>query len=153
MGTGLRFLTETHEIMSTQQPVLDRIRILNKYITNKILIHISGKDWGFFAIFSHTGRKSGKIYRIPIIVVPVDNGFVIALTYGKKTDWYENVKAKGGCSLLWKNKEYALNHPELIDKAQALPAFPALIRAGLSRIGMQYFLRLSNSIDHIPAGV
>ena len=126
-----------------KQALLDRIQVVNKHITNKILIHISGKDLGLFAILTHTGRKSGKIYQIPIIVVPAENGFVIALTYGKKTDWYENVKAKRGCSLKWKRKEYALTHPEFIDQKQALQVFPALFRAGLRMMGIQYYLRLS----------
>ena len=126
-----------------QQALLDRMRVLNKRLTYKVLIHISGKDWGLFAILSHTGRKSGKIYQIPISVVPVENGFVIALTYGKKTDWYENVKAKGGCSLRWKRQEVALTNPEFIDPALALQAFPAPFRAGLRWMGIQYYLRLS----------
>jgi len=96
-----------------------------------------------FAILIHTGRKTGKLYKIPIMVVPVQNGFVIALTYGKKTDWYENVKAKGGCSLRWKRQDYALTNPEFIDPDQALPAFPALFRVGLKRMGIQYYLHLS----------
>ncbi len=129
--------------MSMNQALLDRIRVLNKHVTNKILIPVSGKDLGMFAILTHTGRKSGKLYQIPIIVVPVENGFVIALTYGKKTDWYENVKAKGGCSLRWKRQEVALTNPEFIDPALALQAFPAPFRAGLRWMGIQYYLRLS----------
>lgn len=77
-----------------KQATLDRIRVINKHVTNKILIHISGKKFGHIAILSHVGRKSGKLYRIPIIAEPIKNGFVIALTYGKKVDWYENVKHK-----------------------------------------------------------
>ena len=126
-----------------QQSLLDRIRVINKRFTNKLLIHISGKDLGMFAILTHTGRKSGKLYQIPIIVVPVQNGFVIALTYGKKTDWYKNVKAKGACSLRWKRKEYALTNPEFIDQEQALQAFPAVFRVGLRMMGIQYYLRLT----------
>ena len=129
--------------VSAKQRLLDRIRVLNKHFTNKLLIHISGKDWGLFSILIHTGRKSGKIYQIPIIVVPVQNGFVIALTYGKKTDWVENVKAKGGCSLKWKRQEYALTNPEFIDPKLGLQAFPALIRGGLKIMGIQYYMRLS----------
>jgi deazaflavin-dependent oxidoreductase (nitroreductase family) len=126
-----------------QQRLLDRIRVLNKHFTNKLLIHISGKGLGLFAILIHTGRKTGKRYQIPIIVVPVQNGFIIALTYGRQTDWYENVKAKGGCSLKWKHQEYALTDPQLIDKELAILAFPALIRLGLRTMGIQYYLRLS----------
>ena len=91
------------------QATLDRIRVINKHVTNKLLIHISGKKFGHLAILSHAGRKSGKLYRIPIIAEPIENGFVIALTCGKKADWCENVNANGGCSLFWKNKEYASN--------------------------------------------
>ena len=131
-----------------QQSLLDRIRVINKRFTNKLLIHISGKDLGMFAILTHTGRKSGKLYQIPIMVVPVPDGFVIALTYGKKTDWYENVKAKGGCSLRWKRCDYALAKPEFIDPAQGLQAFPALFRLGLKSLGIQYYLRLSSQVPH-----
>ena len=128
--------------MPMKQALLDRIRVINKHVTNKILIHIAGKKFGHFAILSHVGRKSGKIYRIPIIAEPIKNGFVIALTYGKKVDWYENVMAKGGCSLNWKNKEYFLINPEFIDKEIGLMAFPAIFRSGLRKMGIQHYLRL-----------
>ena len=123
--------------------MLDRIRVLNKRFTNKLLIHISGKDLPMFAVLTHTGRKTGQLYHIPIIAVPAPGGFVIALTYGKQTDWYENVKAKGGCSLTCKRQEYALTNPEFIPPEQGLAAFPAPFRAGLRMMGIQYYLRLS----------
>jgi deazaflavin-dependent oxidoreductase (nitroreductase family) len=132
-----------------KQSLLDRIRVLNKHVTNKILIHISGKDLGMFAILSHTGRKTGKIYQIPIIAVPVPGGFVIALTYGKKTDWYENVKAKGGCSLICKRQECTLTNPEFIDKELALQAFPPIFRVGLRLMDIQYYLRLSRYVSYL----
>ena len=125
-----------------KQAVLDRVRVFNKHVTNKLLIHISGKKFGHFAILSHTGRKSGKLYRIPIIAEPVENGFVIALTYGKKVDWYANVQAKGSCSLHWKNQDYQLVDPEFIDKENGLMAFPGLVRSALQAAGIEYFLKL-----------
>ncbi len=128
--------------MPMKQKTLDRIRVINKHITNKILIHISGKKFGHFAILSHVGRKSGKLYRIPIIAEPIKNGFVIALTYGLKVDWHENVMAKGGCSLSWKNKEYILINPEFIDKEIRVTVFPAIFRSVLRKKGIQYYLRL-----------
>ena len=128
--------------MPMKQTTLDRIRVINKHVTNKILIHISGKNFGHFAILSHRGRISGKLYRIPIIAEPIENGFVIALTYGKKVDWYENVMTEGGCSLYWKNKEYKLIHPEFIDKEVGVMAFPGIFRSGLTKMGIEYYLRL-----------
>ncbi len=129
--------------MTLKQAIRDRVRVMNKYATNKMMIHIAGKSFGHFSILAHEGRKTGKRYRIPIIAEPVEGGFVIALTYGRKVDWAANVLAKGGCSLIWKNKEYALIHPEFIDKGIGLKAFPALIRSGLRMAGVQDFLRLS----------
>jgi deazaflavin-dependent oxidoreductase (nitroreductase family) len=128
--------------MPTSQSTLDRVRVFNKYVTNKLLIHIAGRDFGHFAILTHEGRKSGKKYRIPVIAEPLANGFVIALTYGKKVDWYENIKAKGGGSLYWKHKEYTLVNPQFIDPEAALPAFPPRLQPVLRRKGIEYFLKL-----------
>jgi deazaflavin-dependent oxidoreductase (nitroreductase family) len=129
----------------------------NKRVTNKVLIHISGKKFGHFAILSHVGRKSGKLYRIPIIAEPDQDSFVIALTYGKKVDWYANVIAKGSCSIHWKNQDYHLTNPEFIDKEVGLIAFPRLIRSALRRAGIEYFLKLEleqrmmcSTIGHFP---
>ena len=124
------------------QALLDRIRHFNKSVTNKILIHICGKKFGHFVILTHIGRKSGKLYQIPIIAEPVKNGFVVALTYGRKVDWVENVLAKGSCFMLWKNKEYSLVHPEFIAKEDGVLAFPPPFRIGLRKMGVQYYLRL-----------
>ena len=131
--------------MTFKQAVLDRVRVMNKHFTNKILIHIAGTRFGHFAVLTHTGRKSGKPYRIPIIAEPTETGFVIALTYGKKVDWAANVLAKGGCSLRWKNADYPLRNPEFVEKEIGLKAFPALIRAGLRMAGIEYFLDLAKS--------
>jgi len=125
-----------------KQAFLDRVRWFNKHVPNKILIHICGREFGHFAILSHTGRKSGRLYRTPIIAEPIDTGFVVALTYGKKVDWYANVKAKGSCSLYWKKKDYQLVNPELIDKEIGLKAFPVLVRSALKMVGIEYYLKL-----------
>jgi deazaflavin-dependent oxidoreductase (nitroreductase family) len=124
------------------QATRDRVRVFNKLVTNKILIHIAGKNFGHFAILSHVGRKSGKLFRTPIIAEPLEGGFVIALTYGKKVDWLENVLAKGGCSLYWKHKDYSLVNPEFVDPEVGLTAFPEIIRKALRKNGIQYFLKL-----------
>jgi deazaflavin-dependent oxidoreductase (nitroreductase family) len=129
--------------MTLKQAILDRVRVMNKHVTNKLLIHIAGKSFGHFAVLTHTGRKTGKLYRIPVIAEPAENGFVFALTYGKKVDWAANVLAKGGCALRWKNADYALRNPEFIDKEIGLTAFPPLIRTGLRIAKIQYFMKLA----------
>ncbi|MBN2556416.1 MAG: nitroreductase family deazaflavin-dependent oxidoreductase [Anaerolineales bacterium] len=129
--------------MSIKQAVLDRVRIVNKYVTNKLLIRISGKHFGHFAILGHEGRKTGKPYAIPIIAEPIEGGFIIALTYGKKVDWYANVKAKGSCTLVWKNKRYQLIQPKLVNREIGLSAFPFPFRGILRTVGIRDFLKLT----------
>ena len=128
--------------MATSQSTLDKVRVLNKYVTNKILIHIAGRSFGHFAILTHEGRKSGRLYKIPIIAEPMENGFVIAMTYGKKVDWYENVLAKGECSLHWKHKDFTLVNPQFIDPEIGVTAFPRTIQSALKRQGIEFYLKL-----------
>jgi deazaflavin-dependent oxidoreductase (nitroreductase family) len=129
--------------MSGKQAIRDRVRVMNKYATNKLLIHIAGRSFGHFAVLTHWGRKAGRTYKIPIIAEPAGDGFVIALTYGRKVDWAANVLAKGGCTLKWKNKEYDLGDPEFIDAETGLQAFPGMLRPVLRTAGIADFLRLS----------
>jgi deazaflavin-dependent oxidoreductase (nitroreductase family) len=106
------------------------------------MIRICGKRFGHFAILSHTGRKSGNMYHIPIIAEPYQDGFVIALTYGQKVDWFANVLAKGGCRLRWKNQDFELVNPELIDMEAGLSAFPKILRPLLKKSGTSDYLKL-----------
>jgi hypothetical protein len=50
--------------------------------------------------------------------------------------------AKGGGALRWKNKEYSLVQPEFIDKEIGVMAFPAVFRAGLRKMGIEYYLKM-----------
>jgi deazaflavin-dependent oxidoreductase (nitroreductase family) len=127
----------------SKQAIRNRVRVFNKYVTNKLLIHVAGKKFGHFAILTHTGRKTGKVYKTPIIAEPIDGGFMIALTYGKKVDWLANVLAGGSCSLFWKEKEYSLSKPEIVDPETGLKAFPSTLSKVLRKAGVEYFLRLS----------
>ena len=70
-----------------------RIRIFNKYVTNRLLRVFANLSLGPFAILRHVGRRSGKPYETVIWVWPLEEGFVIALTYGPKVDWYRNLQA------------------------------------------------------------
>jgi deazaflavin-dependent oxidoreductase (nitroreductase family) len=131
--------------MTLKQAIRDRVRVMNKHVTNKLMIHIAGRSFGHFSILSHEGRKTGKPYRIPVIAEPLEGGFVIALTYGRKVDWAANVLAKGRCSLVWKNKEYSLVHPEFIDPEVGLSAFPSAIRVALRFNKIIDFLKLTKA--------
>jgi len=128
----------------------DRMRIFNKYVTNRLLRVFARFSYGPFAIVHHVGRRSGKPYETVIMVWPTGEGFVIALTYGKSVDWYRNILAAGGCSVFWHRKVHAVGKPEPIDAQTALPAFPAPFRLVLGRLGLRDFVRVK-FIEPSPA--
>ena len=122
-----------------------RIRIFNKHVTNRLLrvfVHLS---LGPFAIIRHVGRSSGKHYETVLWVWPLGEGFVIALTYGSKVDWYRNMSAAGGGAVLWHRRLYTLGKPEPIDLETALPAFPVLFRPIFRKTGMHDFVWMKSS--------
>ena len=124
----------------------DRIRVFNKYVTNRLLRGFASRSHGPFAVIYHVGRRSGKPYETTIMVWHMGEGFVIALTYGPKVDWYRNILAAGGGTLLWHRRAYTIGKPEPIDARTALPAFPALFRLILGRSGTQDFVWVKSSV-------
>ena len=87
------------------------------------------------AILEHRGRRSGRLYRTPVEARRAPGGgFVIPLTWGERTDWFQNIRAAGGCTLHWRGSEYALAEPEIVDRADARATFHPLERLVL-RLG------------------
>ena len=123
----------------------DRVRVFNKHVTNRLLRVFVHLPRGPFAIIRHIGRRSGKPHETVIWVWPLAEGFVIALTYGPEVDWYRNMLAASGGTVLWHKKVYAVEKPQPIDLKTALPAFPAPFRSLFRRAGMQDFVWLKTS--------
>src|ERR1700752_3799040 len=71
---------------------------INIAFTNRITSLFAGWLPGF-GILTHVGRKSGKVYRTPVNVFRATEGFLIALTYGRESEWVRNVLAAERCDL------------------------------------------------------
>ena len=132
-----------HRIRTFKLP--NRIRIFNKYVTNRLLRGFANLSLGPFAIIRHVGRRSGKPHETVIWVWPLGEGFVIALTYGESVDWYRNMLAARGGTVVWHKRVYVVEKPEPIDAKTALPAFPAAFRPIFRRAGMQDFVWMKSS--------
>lgn len=110
----------------------------NKRVTNRVTGVFAGWAPGF-AMLTHRGRKSGRLYRIPINVFPRPGGYRFALTYGADTDWVKNVLAAGGCSIRSRRHDVTLVEPRLgSDPTLSWAPFPA--RWILPRIGAVEYL-------------
>jgi Domain of unknown function (DUF385). len=87
--------------------------------------------FGPFSLIEHTGRTSGRVYRTPVILAGVPQGFVAELSYGDQVDWYRNVIAAGGCTVLHRRQEYQIDSIRECDPQRGREAFPVPARTVL----------------------
>jgi hypothetical protein len=68
------------------------------------------------------------------------------LTFGNRSDWSQNVRAAGGCSLRLNGRDYDATRPELLSLQEAQPpvrtAFSPLERASFGMLGIRQVMRL-----------
>ncbi len=94
---------------------------------NKVALLLAGRRYvPVWAALHHRGRRSGKAYVVPIAVIATDTSFLIALPWGRGTDWVRNVRAAGECTIRWKGVDYACSEPEFVDQEVARPAASGL---------------------------
>jgi len=89
----------------------------------------------------HVGRRSGRSYATPLSAYRLGDGFVFGVAY-PEVDWCRNVLAAGKCTLTWNGNEYALEGPELISTAEAMKAYPLLVKPFIAGPGTHTFLWL-----------
>ena len=119
------------------------VAAFNLAVTNRITSRFAAR-LPSFGILTHVGRKSGRVYRPPVNVFRVPEGFLIALTYGRDSEWVRNVLAAGGCELETQGVRYRLSAPTIVhDPTQR--RFPLPVRIVLWLIGANDFMQLSTS--------
>jgi len=119
------------------------VAAFNLAITNRITSRFAARLPGF-GILTHVGRKSGRLYRTPVNVFRVPEGFLIALTYGRESEWVRNVLAANGCQLETRRVRYLLSAPTIVHDPTRR-RFPLPVRIGLRIIGANDFMQLSTS--------
>ena len=121
-------------------PIPRRIARFNRRVTNPILgpmvVHLPG-----FGILVHHGRRSGRVYRTPVLSFRRADRLVFALTYGTGTDWVRNVVAAGSCDLVIGGLTLHLVEPRLFHDP-AHRAVPRVVRLALAVLRADDFLEL-----------
>lgn len=113
---------------------------VNRIGPNRILRHAAPYVPGY-ALVVHHGRRSGREYSTPVWAFRTDTGYVVALVYGRESDWVRNVLAEGGCTLLTVGRSVQCGSPHLYvdpDRHHIRP----VERAALKGLGVQEFLAL-----------
>jgi deazaflavin-dependent oxidoreductase (nitroreductase family) len=119
------------------------VAAFNLLVTNRITSRFAARLPGF-GILTHVGRKSGKVYRTPVNVFRAPDGFLIALTYGRESEWVRNVVAAGACQLETRGVKYQLSATTILHDPTRR-RFPLPVRIVLRLIGADDFMQLSTS--------
>ncbi len=114
--------------------------LYQRYVLNRIFGLFARQVPGL-GIVVHTGRKTHRQYRTPLVVFRRPQGYVFALTLGPHTDWVRNVMASGGCDLETRGSTVRLTRPRLF-KDEQRRGMPALIRRALGWAHSYDFLEL-----------
>jgi deazaflavin-dependent oxidoreductase (nitroreductase family) len=110
----------------------------NLKVTNPVLRHLAVRAPGF-AIVHHTGRRSGTPRTTPVNLFRRGDRYVIALTYGRESQWVKNVLAAGTFDVVTRGRTVRLTGPKLVhDPARAL--VPVAVRPVLRALGVEDFV-------------
>jgi deazaflavin-dependent oxidoreductase (nitroreductase family) len=122
-------------------PLPRSIARFNRVVTNPVARLVTGRLPGF-AIVEHVGRRSKRVYRSPVNLFRSGDRYVIALTYGRESQWVRNVLAAGGCEIETVGRRVRLADPEIVhDPSRAF--VPAPIRPILGALRVSDFMVLS----------
>lgn len=120
--------------------------------TTTAALPLAGQRWNpIFSVVRHTGRKSGRTFEAPVAARRLDDGFVLALAFGKDAHWYRNLVAAGGGVIRWRGVDYPVGAPTDIDVDQALAAFLPVQRAGLRAARIDGYIRVPDVAVNPPA--
>jgi deazaflavin-dependent oxidoreductase (nitroreductase family) len=113
-------------------------------VFNRLVLRLAGtRLLPLYGVIEHRGRRSGTLYRTPVVVRPSGDGFLVPMPWGEGTDWYRNVRGAGGCVIRWKGRDYTMVRPEVLgDPQTARAGFSAFERMAMARLGIDRSLRL-----------
>src|SRR5688500_4873082 len=121
-------------------PIPGAVATFNKHVTNKITRGFAARLPGF-AVVTHVGRVSGRIYRTPVNMFRRGDAYVFVMTYGPSADWVRNVDAAGECDVTTRGRTVHLVAPRhYTDPART--DVPAVVRVALRLIDVDEFMSM-----------
>lgn len=117
------------------------VRRMNRRFMNPRQLRTAGTPGAYASIVRHVGRRSGTAYETPVVPFPIEGGFVVALPYGTRPDWLQNVLAAGTAILVNEGTTYRLDDPEVVPTDGIRDALPAKEQRDLARFRVDRALR------------
>lgn len=91
--------------------------------TRPLAMRSAGTEQSSTSVVCHVGRHSGRSFKTPVVVVEHDGSFLIALPYGKRTDWMKNVLASGTATVVTHGEAHDVDKPQVISMTDATQYF------------------------------
>jgi hypothetical protein len=132
--------------------VLKPLIRLQRAIINPKQMRSAGSPGAYAAVIRHRGRVSGRSLETPVGVVAADDGFVIALVYGSRTNWVQNVLASGSATIVHEGNTYEVDQPEIIPMQAVAARFTASDQQGFRLLAVDQALRVRR-VEPEGAGV
>jgi deazaflavin-dependent oxidoreductase (nitroreductase family) len=81
-----------------------------------------------WVVIVHHGRRSGRVYRTPVVAFRRGRELAVVILYGERSDWVQNVLA-GGAEVVRGGRTYALSEPRVVSLEDAGTSLSAPARA------------------------
>ncbi|MBN2549889.1 MAG: nitroreductase family deazaflavin-dependent oxidoreductase [Anaerolineales bacterium] len=127
---------------SLRNKFIDGIRTFNKHVFNHLTLALAESGLGPFSIICHTGRKSGRAYRTPVMATYIGETIIIPLSYGEQVDWLRNILAQGGCEMVHQRKRIRAINPQVVGSDAALALLPEKRARVFARFKLEKFLQM-----------
>jgi deazaflavin-dependent oxidoreductase (nitroreductase family) len=122
--------------------VLSPLIRLQRATINPKQMRSAGTPGAYASVIRHRGRTSGKSYETPVGVVADGDGFLIALVYGSRTNWLQNVLASGSATIVHEGQTHEVDQPEIIPMRAVAGRFTGGDQQGFRLLAVDQALRV-----------
>jgi deazaflavin-dependent oxidoreductase (nitroreductase family) len=128
-------------------PVLDAVRRMNRSVTNPRVMRTAGSAGTQTSVIGHVGRTSGRPYETPVDIITTGDGYLIALPYGTRADWVQNVIAAGSATIVIQGRSVGVDTPIIAATTDVEHQIPARTLRTLRLFGVTECLSLRRAAD------
>jgi deazaflavin-dependent oxidoreductase (nitroreductase family) len=122
--------------------VLSPLIRLQRAFINPRQMRSAGTPGAYASVIRHRGRTSGRPYETPVGAVATGDGFVIALVYGSRSNWLQNVLASGSATIVHEGHTYEVDQPEIVPMRAVAARFTAGDQRGFRWLAVDQALRV-----------
>lgn len=122
--------------------VLSPLIRLQRAFINPRQMRSAGTPGAYASVIRHRGRTSGRPYETPVGAVATDDGFVIGLVYGSRSNWLKNVLASGSAAIVHEGHTYEVDRPEVVPMRSVESQFTAGDQRGFRWFAVKQALRV-----------